>query len=77
MYKILLILSILSISSLKAKHINFATNSKPQTRCLQSKPSCDILLVPTIAAYNSSARIDVCGSKDAFVTASFIYWKIE
>ena len=57
----------MSISSLQAE-----LNS-----CAKPEPCCDIPAEPTIAAYNSPARIDVCGSRDTYLTFSFIYWKME
>lgn len=51
--------------------------SPPSDCCKKIEPCCEIPREPTIAAYNSPARIDVCGSQDAYLTLSFIYWKLE
>ncbi|HEU64129.1 MAG TPA: hypothetical protein ENH96_01900 [Chlamydiae bacterium] len=78
MYKVLLVLFILSISSIKAElSSSCETDSIPKKCSPEPETCCDIPTAPTTAAYNAPARIDVCGSKDAYLTFSFIYWKIE
>ena len=77
MYRVLFCLFIFSISSIKAENNTCKLDSIPKKCCPKPEPCCDIPGEPTTAAYNAPARIDVCGSKDAYLTLSFIYWKIE
>ncbi len=74
MYRILF-LFILSVSQLVAENSSKA-DSLPR-QCLKCESCCDIPAEPTIAGYNAPGRINVCGSHDAYMTVSFIYWKIE
>ncbi|NGX48669.1 MAG: hypothetical protein K940chlam5_00259 [Candidatus Anoxychlamydiales bacterium] len=77
MYRVLFCLFILSISSIKAENSNCRPDSIPKKCSPEPVPCCRIPAEPTAAAYNAPARIDVCGSKDAYLTLSFIYWKLE
>ncbi|HEU64835.1 MAG: hypothetical protein KR126chlam4_00504 [Candidatus Anoxychlamydiales bacterium] len=64
-------LAILTTTNLLANQ----NNCPPKDDCECPPCGCDIPPCPTISAYNQSARVNVCGSWDAFVTGSFIYWE--
>ncbi|HEU64834.1 MAG: hypothetical protein KR126chlam4_00503 [Candidatus Anoxychlamydiales bacterium] len=70
-YFSLISIVILAMSTASARHENYKSKPKcPPTPCL-----CGIPKPPETSAYNQSARVNVCGAKDAFVTGSFIYWE--
>ncbi|NGX34335.1 MAG: hypothetical protein K1060chlam1_00687 [Candidatus Anoxychlamydiales bacterium] len=88
MFKTLVLLFVLSISTLKAEENSDYSSiydetqkncsEEPKRSCpTETEPCCKTPPPPSTAAYNAPARIDVCDSTDIYFTASFIYWKIE
>ncbi|NGX44223.1 MAG: hypothetical protein K1060chlam3_00388 [Candidatus Anoxychlamydiales bacterium] len=63
--------AILAITNLFANQ----NNCPPKDECECAPCGCETPPCPTLSAYNQSARINVCGSWDVFVTGSLIYWE--
>jgi hypothetical protein len=72
----ILLLCILGITSINASQD--ASCFKPEPKKCEvptppPPPCCETPKKPTIAAYNQSAIIDVCGSWDFFITGTFLW----
>jgi len=78
----LFIFSIFSLNSINADSKLLDENLIAKNSCTkpcqesEPKPCCAIPKVPEMSAYNAPSRINVCGSHDVYVKASFLYWRL-